>query len=165
MNRVLNERFINPIGDRMLKLSDIMNRDVFTLSASAPADQAAWELATRGFTGAPVRDDTGRLVGVLSRSDLMDPERNAGSSLGDKEVQDLMTRAIFALDPQAPVIRAIRLMVREGIHRVIVMDDHHQMVGIVTSTDVMNALARGELSQTEYPMGFGAEHSQATASM
>jgi len=148
----------------MLKLSDIMNRDVFMLSARAPADQAAWELATRGFTGAPVRDETGRLVGVLSRSDLMDPERNQGS-LGDKEVQDVMTRAIFALEPQAPVIRAIRLMVREGIHRVVVMDDRRNVVGIVTSTDVLNALARGELSQAEFPMGFAASDLHATASM
>ena len=148
----------------MLKLSDIMNRDVFMLSASAPADQAAWELATRGFTGAPVSDETGRLVGVLSRSDLMDPERNQGS-LGDKEVADLMTRAIFALEPQAPVIKAIRLMVREGIHRVIVMDARREVVGIVTSTDVLNALARGELSASEFPMGFGAPEARATASM
>jgi CBS domain-containing membrane protein len=148
----------------MLKLSDIMNHDVFTLLASAPADQAAWELATRGFTGAPVRDETGRLVGVLSRSDLMDPERNQGS-LDDKEVQDVMTRAIFALEPQAPVIRAIRLMVREGIHRVIVMDERRDVVGIVTSTDVLNALARGELSQSEFPLGFGASDMHASASM
>ena len=146
----------------MLKLSDIMNRNVFTLSASAPADHAAWELATRGYTGAPVRDETGRLVGVLSRSDLMDPERNEGS-LSSKEVQDLMTRAIFALEPQAPVIRAIRLMVREGIHRVVVMDNRREVVGIVTSTDVMNALAQGQLSETEFPLGFGAASSHATA--
>jgi CBS-domain-containing membrane protein len=148
----------------MLKLSDIMNPDVFMLSASAPADQAAWELAMRGFTGAPVRDESGRLVGVLSRSDLMDPERNEGS-LETKEVQDLMTRAIFALSPDAPVIRAIRLMVREGIHRVVVMDDDRDVVGIVTSTDVLNALARGELSASEFPMGFGAAGAEASASI
>lgn len=148
----------------MLKLSEIMNRDVFTLSASAPADHAAWELATRGFTGAPVRDETGRLVGVLSRSDLMDPERNEGS-LASKEVGDLMTRAIFALSPDAPVIRAIRLMVREGIHRIIVMDDRREMVGIVTSTDVMDALARGQLSPDEYPLGFRGAQAPAGAPM
>ena len=124
-----------------LKIADIMTRQVFTLEASCQADQAAWELSLRGYTGAPVRDGRGRLVGVLSRSDLMDPERHDGA-LSGKQVQDLMTPAMFTLHPQAPVIQAIRLMVREGIHRVIVMDDRREMVGIITSSDVLNALAK-----------------------
>jgi CBS-domain-containing membrane protein len=128
----------------MLTIGDIMSSDVFTLAASCPADQAAWELSVRGFTGAPVRDESGRLVGVLSRSDLADPERNEGG-LQAKEVSDLMTPAMFTLHPAAPVIQAIKLMVREGIHRVIVMDERRQMVGIVTSSDVLHALVRGEL--------------------
>ena len=128
----------------MLTIGDIMGSDVFTLAASCPADQAAWELSVRGFTGAPVRNESGRLVGVLSRSDLADPERNEGG-LQAKQVQDLMTPAMFTLHAAAPVIQAIKLMVREGIHRVIVTDDRSQMVGIVTSSDILNALVRGEL--------------------
>jgi CBS domain-containing membrane protein len=133
----------------MLKIADIMTRHVFTLEASCHAQQAAFELSLRGYTGAPVRDERGRLVGVLSRSDLMDPERHDGALAG-KQVQDLMTPAMFTLHPAAPVIQAIRLMVREGIHRVIVMDERREMVGIVTSSDVLDALARGELFETPF---------------
>src|SRR3954466_11342417 len=104
------------------KIADVMTRDVFTLDASTPAETAAAELSVRGFTGAPVRDARGRLVGVLSRSDLMDPERTQGS-LETKEVAELMTPALFTLHPHAPAIQAIRLMVREGIHRVVIVDD------------------------------------------
>jgi CBS domain-containing membrane protein len=128
----------------MLKIGDIMTPEVFTLKASCPAEQAAWELSVRGYTGAPVCDEGGRLVGVLSRSDLTDPERHDGS-LRTKEVQELMTPALFTLPASEPVLSAIKLMVREGIHRVIAMDASHHMVGIVTSTDVLDALARGEL--------------------
>jgi CBS domain-containing membrane protein len=134
----------------MLWIADIMTCDVFTLEASCNVDQAALELSLRGFSGAPVRDEAGRLVGVLSRSDLMDPERHDGAP-GAKVVRDLMTRAMFTLHPSAPVIHAIRLMVREEIHRVIVMDDSRRMVGIITSSDVLDALARGELSETPMP--------------
>ena len=137
----------------MLKIADIMTRDVFTLPATCRADQAACELALRGFTGAPVHDDAGRLVGVLSRSDLMDPERNEGA-LDGKEVQDLMTPAMFTLAPGDSVLRAIQLMVREGIHRVLVMDERRQMVGIVTSSDVLRAVVRGQLGVEA--MGGGA---------
>jgi CBS-domain-containing membrane protein len=128
----------------MLKISDIMTRDVFTLGASTRADKAAWELTVRGFTGAPVRDARGRLVGVLSRSDLVDPERNQGL-LEDRQVQDVMTPAIFTLRPSEPVIRAIRLMIREGIRRVVVTDAAGELCGIVTSSDVLRQLAWGDL--------------------
>jgi len=120
----------------MLKISDVMTRDVFTLAASTPAETAAWELCVRGFTGAPVRDARGRLVGVLSRSDLTDPERNQGG-MEAKEVRDLMTPGLFALAPSEPAVRAARLMVREGIGRVVVMD-RGELVGIVTSSDILS---------------------------
>jgi predicted transcriptional regulator len=124
------------------KISDVMTRDVFTLDASTPAETAAWELSVRGFTGAPVRDGRGRLVGVLSRSDLTDPERVQGD-LGGKEVQDLMTPALFSLEPSESVNRAIRLMVREGIRRVLVMERNGALVGIITASDILRQLAWG----------------------
>jgi CBS-domain-containing membrane protein len=133
----------------MLKIADIMTPEVFTLPASCRADQAAWELRVRGFSGAPVRDDLGRLVGVLSRTDLADPERVDGA-LESKLVQDLMTRAIFMLRQSEPLMQAVKLMVRESIHRVIVVDDSRQMIGIVTSSDVLSALARGEMVEDPY---------------
>jgi CBS-domain-containing membrane protein len=147
----------------MLKIADIMTHDVFTLPASCRADQAACELSLRGFTGAPVRDEGGRLVGVLSRSDLMDPERNEGS-LQAKEVQDLMTPAMFTLNPNDPVLQAVRLMVREGIHRVIVMDDRRQLVGILTSSDVLTAVVRGQLSEDVFAPGPFGQPATAGAS-
>jgi predicted transcriptional regulator len=126
----------------MLKISDVMTQDVFTLADSTPAETAAWELAVRGYTGAPVRDARGRLVGVLSRSDLNDPERIQGS-LETKEVRDLMTPALFTLDPSEPATRAARLMVREGIGRVVVTDKTGALVGIVTSSDILSQVSDG----------------------
>ncbi len=125
-----------------IKIGDVMTREVFTLSASTPAETAAWELSVRGFTGAPVRDGRGRLVGVLSRSDLTDPERVQGDLAG-KQVQDLMTPALFSLEPSESINRAIRLMVREGIRRILVMEKSGALVGIVTSSDILRHLAWG----------------------
>jgi predicted transcriptional regulator len=140
----------------MVKISDVMSRDVFTLLASAPAEQAAWDLSARGFTGAPVRDERGRLVGMLSRSDLVDPER-IQSRGGARQVQDLMTPALFTLPPGESISRAVRLMVREGIRRVVVMERSGEMVGIVTSSDILRHLAShlawDDDIDTSLPMG------------
>lgn len=144
----------------MLTISDVMTQEVFTLAASTPAETAARELASRGFTGAPVRDARGRLVGVLSRSDLSDPERNHGS-IANKEVQDLMTPALFTLEPWESLTRASRLMVREGIRRIIVMEKGGRMVGIVTASDILCHLAWRGAGDFERPRA--QEQQQASA--
>lgn len=144
----------------MLKIADIMTSDVFTLPATCRADQAAWELSVRGYTGAPVRDDNGRLVGVLSRSDLADPERNEGP-LETRDVQDLMTPGIFTLRADDLVMNAVKLMVREGIHRVVVTDGERKLVGILTSSDVLHALLRGQLSDNTLDQAFAGRAAPA----
>ncbi len=54
-----------------------------------------------------------------------------------------MTPALFSLDPSESVNRAIRLMVREGIRRVLVMEKNGTLVGILTASDVLRQLAWG----------------------
>jgi CBS-domain-containing membrane protein len=128
----------------MLKIRDIMTRDVFTLSPQATPEEAAWALAVRGISGAPVRDAMGRLLGVLSRADLSDPDRAAWRSAG-KTVRDLMTPALLTLRAADPVLNAVQLMVREEIRRIVILDEYGQLAGIVTATDVLRALADGLL--------------------
>ena len=51
--------------------ADVMTRDVVTLSPQMTVEAAAERLMQRGISGAPVVDDRGRLVGVLSESDIL----------------------------------------------------------------------------------------------
>lgn len=52
-------------------VADVMTRLVVTLSAKMTLEQAAERLVEKGISGAPVVDDQGRLVGILSESDLL----------------------------------------------------------------------------------------------
>ena len=56
----------------MLTVADLMTREVFTLPASLSLDGAAWALMHRGVSGAPVCDDDGKVVGVLSETELLE---------------------------------------------------------------------------------------------
>lgn len=127
----------------MLRISDIMTREVFTLRPTATADEASWALAVRGISGAPVRDGMERLVGVISRSDLSDPERHP-LGLGEQQVKDIMTPAMLTMQESEPALNAVRLMVREAVHRVLVVNEAGDLVGIVTPTDVLRALLEGD---------------------
>jgi CBS-domain-containing membrane protein len=58
----------------MLKIRDIMTASVYSVDADASAGEAAWGLTRRHIGGAPARDAAGNFVGMLSQSDLVDPE-------------------------------------------------------------------------------------------
>jgi CBS domain-containing membrane protein len=133
----------------MLKIGDIMSRDVLTLPPDMPAHDAAAALAQRGISGAPVVDTSGRLVGILSLTDLTDPERRPRTSACT--VGHLMTPALLTLHDSDLAMNAVRLMVREQIHRVVVLDDDGQLAGIVTPADIVRALAAGARIDDDAP--------------
>ena len=127
----------------MLRIKDIMTRHVYTVDASASAGEAAWGLTRRHIGGAPARDESGNLVGVLSSSDLVNPEP-AQWIRGEATVGDLMNPDVVSLYEDDPALAAVTEMVKRDIHRIVVLDPESKLAGIVTPMDVVRALARGE---------------------
>jgi CBS-domain-containing membrane protein len=126
----------------MLRVRDIMTTDVFTVEAGASADEAAIGLTRRHIGGAPVRDSEGLVVGMVSKGDLLNPEP-AEWIRGEPTVEDLMNPDVLGLSADDPAMSAAVGMVQRKIHRVIVRDEDGHMVGIVTTFDIVKAVAAG----------------------
>jgi len=126
----------------MLQIKDIMTTKVHTVEADAPAEEAAWGFTFRHISGAPARDAAGNLVGVLSSSDLVNPEPKQWIK-GEATVGDLMNPDVISLYAEDPAMAAVKEMATRHIHRVVVLDSDSRLAGIVTPMDVVRALARG----------------------
>jgi CBS-domain-containing membrane protein len=126
----------------MLRIKDIMTKRVYTVDADASAEEAAWGLTRRHIGGAPARDAQGNLVGVLSSSDLVNPEP-AQWLRREPTVADLMNPDVIALYADDPAMAAVSEMAKRDIHRIVVLDDESKLAGIVTPMDVVRALAGG----------------------
>ena len=127
---------------KTLRIRDIMTTDVITLVAQTSVEDAARSLTFHHVSGVPVLEH-GRIIGVVSKSDLVDP-RYRSSAAVKATVRDAMTRVVRAVRPGDTAMLAVRLMVRENIHRAVVVDDAGKLVGIVSPMDVLRALARGD---------------------
>ena len=127
----------------MLLVRDIMKRQVYAVEASASAEEAAWGLTRRHIGGAPTLDDKGNVVGMISKSDLVDPEP-AQWIKGEATVGDLMSPDVRTIYAEDPAMAAVAEMAKSGVHRLVVLGADSKMVGIVTAMDIVLAMARGE---------------------
>lgn len=127
----------------MLRVKDIMTKAVFTLEAKASALEAAWALTRRQINCAPVRDENGRLVGMLSKSDLVNPEPKDWIR-GEALVEDLMTPNVLGLYEDDAAMVAAHGMAESNVHQAVVYNAAGQLAGIVAAMDVVRAVARGK---------------------
>lgn len=132
----------------MHTVADIMTRHVMTLAPDADLADAAWGLTVKGISGAPVRDGEGHVLGLVSKSDLVDPQRmKSGERSAPTKVEDVMTPAVFAVRTTDSIRETARRMVDTGSHRMLVVDPDGHLAGIVTTMDVLKALVHGELAE------------------
>lgn len=144
-------------------LKDIMETRLITVPVTMHVEEVARLLVDKGISGAPV-EDGGKLVGVISLSDLvaharagvltkherpnyyrdvwMEEEEIEGftvEEVGSTQVGDIMTPVVFDIDENAPVAQAAELMMTARIHRLIVTRKG-KAVGIVTTSDMMRLI-------------------------
>ncbi len=122
------------------QVASIMTGDVVCVRADLPIAALHELLANEQFTGAPVVDDRGIPMGMVSQTDLVSAEPcDTGTT-----VNDIMMPMAFVLHETATVAQASALMASEGVHRLPVVDDRGAVVGIVSTMDVVRWVAQHE---------------------
>ncbi|HJL16018.1 MAG TPA: CBS domain-containing protein [Sandaracinaceae bacterium LLY-WYZ-13_1] len=119
----------------------IMRRAVAVADADLPATELTASLLEEGIGGAPVVDEDGRLLGIVSRTDLL-RAFGEGGAVEALRASDLMSPAVYVMRLDSTVAEAAALMAYEGVHRVPVLDEEDQLVGLVSSLDVTRWVAQ-----------------------
>jgi CBS-domain-containing membrane protein len=154
---------------------DLMSRRVVAIPQGMSLRAAAGLLAKERISGAPVVDETGRCVGVLSASDFVKWAQDGGPEKGVRftaaqcfcsewQVVDLtflppdevrwhMTADPVMVSLATPITDLARMMVDAHIHRLIVVDAEHRPIGVVSSTDILAALADADSRNAGAPAG------------
>lgn len=122
----------------MPKVLDLMSQSVLTLSPDSTLEEAAQTLANLGVSGAPVVDNE-RLVGVFTKSDIVDDISDGAIDLTDL-VRKTMSKSPLTVTPEEDIGVAIRLFSETKVHRIVVVDERGAVVGILTPLDIVIAL-------------------------
>ncbi len=130
------------IAERV-SLAEIMTRDVICVRDDVSAESLAALLIDLGITGAPVVNERGHPIGVVSRSDLVQLEldRAGSESPGGDKVREFMMPIAFTLPESASIAHAAALMAYENVHRIPVVASDGSVVGIIAALDILRWLA------------------------
>ncbi|KPQ39897.1 MAG: CBS domain-containing protein [Phormidium sp.] len=151
-------------------VADVMSHDPIVVKPKTPIQEAIQIIAERRISGLPVVDDQGKLVGMLSETDLMWRETGATPPayitildsviylenpkhyeqqlhkvLG-QTVQDVMTKGhVFTTKPDCALREAARLMHEKKVHRLPVLGEGNHVIGILSRGDIIRAMASPDL--------------------
>ena len=116
-----------------------MEKDVITIAPEAPITEVQRLFVDDEIHGAPVVDDNGRVLGVISTQDVLRIGQEYADKLDDLTAADAMTKDIVAAAPNATAAELATLMTQQRVHRILIVEDR-ALVGIVTSFDLLRAL-------------------------
>ena len=143
-----------------MRARDLMTTNLVTIPPETPLASVARLFAERGFSGAPVVDADGKLLGMVTEADLMrrlaaaeDAPRSwiaglfspAGSQaerfsrIHGRTAADVMTRNLLTAEEDTPVEKIAKALEDRRIRRVPVVRDG-KLVGIVSRADLIRAL-------------------------
>jgi CBS domain-containing protein len=134
----------NPLS----RVEDIMSHTVVVVAATSTVAQAWGTLAQRQLGQAPVVDTKGVLVGLLTRADLLNPDRLPGPdahalvwrALQLQSVVDVMWTPVPSVAPHTDIRRLARVLLDTGLPGLPVVDDAGQVIGFVSRSDVLRAV-------------------------
>jgi CBS domain-containing protein len=161
------------LHDSLLSLTarDLMSAGLVRIPQEMSLKAAAERLAEAELHGAPVVDADGRCVGVLSTSDFLrvraqphqipadarDSYFAAWQMIDPRElpadsVAKHMTHPVHFVGPEASIGVLARMMVERHVHRLIVAEEADRPIGIVSASDLLEALAK--CAESETPTAF-----------
>lgn len=126
----------------------LMSRAVFTIPDSSTVLEAWQILAQHGVGQAPVVNSAKTLVGLLSRADLLRPDRLAGPeshalawrAVLAQSVRDIMSTPVPSVAPDADIRWVARVLLDTGLPGLPVVDEQGLVVGFVSRSDILRAV-------------------------
>jgi CBS domain-containing membrane protein len=146
---------------------DLMTFHAVTVAPDDTVKDALDLLVANNVAALPVVDEANRCVGVISSTDLLGLAQERGeefeafyaaegltrelliehlerADFSDLVVKEAMTPTPMIIGPDAPLSEAARIMLEYGIHHLAVVENRHRFLGVLSSLDIVRALAENQ---------------------
>lgn len=129
-----------------LSCAEVMSRDVVKVGTGTPVARAQELLLTHNVRVLPVEGEGGRLVGVVGLRELARLSGQIGEGYS----------AARTARPEDEVMSLLPVFTEAEVRAVVIVNADRQIVGLVTQTDLLNAIAHGAVANDSRPAGSAA---------
>ena len=161
---------LTPLRLHAVLAEDVMTPNPVSIREELTVHEAVVFLTERRISAAPVINEAGRPVGVVSEADILRHDREhadhlywlpqkevdreltlpSGEHLSGKSfevevpdvtrVKDIMNPVVYAVRRQTPVSEVVGQLTERRIHRLFVVDEDNSLVGVITTLDILSRL-------------------------
>lgn len=133
-----------------MNVADIIRSraQVFAISEQTTVHEAARYLRERQVRAVGVLDGGGKLVGVISQSDISDKVAAENKPAGIP-VSEIMTRELVTVTPELALDECLRQMEKNGIFHLLVVDEQRVFRGMISVTDLLQVIASDQKARAD----------------
>lgn len=148
-----------------MNIRTIMSKKVFTVTKDTPYKKLWEAIIKKDINSVPVVDAKKRLLGLVTRSNLLSPlypdekdfidafssgasydvMENKVKEMGNLKAKDIMSRRVYFTRDTTPVMRALSRMIARNVSQLPVLSEGDKVIGMVTKGDIFHALFRRQL--------------------
>jgi CBS domain-containing protein len=146
-------------------IKDIMTEKVITVTKNTTIGELSKILLKSKISGVPVVDDEGKLIGMVTDADIItedmepifpiyfDPLIISYAFIENFEkykkdikeyletsVEEIMIRRVKSVKKETSISEAAKIMVRDKINRIPVVDENNKVIGIVARADILKSM-------------------------
>lgn len=136
-----DDNFLAAIND---SVRTIMTTDIVSLDQSASLNESVEKMLKENIGSIPVLNEKHNIVGIVTERDFA---LSMAGVLTDELVKDVMIEDVITTTPGTPIESLTKIMVRNNLRRIPVVSGN-ELVGIVTSTDVLRFIGDKEIYNT-----------------
>lgn len=126
-----------------MKVSDLIGsrKAVFSITEDKTVHEAAQYLREKQVRSVGVTDPSGKLVGVISQSDIADKVAAENKCPAWMKVSEIMTRELVTVTPAMALEECLLLMEQNSVYHLIVLDERQSFRGMLSVSDLLKVIA------------------------
>jgi CBS domain-containing protein len=126
-----------------MKVLDLVQsrHEVYSIREDITVHDAARYLRDQKVRSVGVLDADGRLVGVVSQSDISTKVAAENKCPAWMRVREIMTRELLTVTPDETLDDCLRVMEKNGVFHLLVVDESGQFRGMISVTDLLQVIA------------------------
>ena len=134
-----------------MKVSDLIGsrKEVFSIPEEKSVLEAAQYLREKAVRSVGVVDARGRLVGVISQSDISDKVAAENKCPAWIKVAEIMSRNLLTVTPEMSFDESLQLMEQNSVYHLLIVDDSADYRGMLSVSDFLRVMASDQKARAD----------------